>query len=383
MQDLPSARLKFDFMSNMFKSFLGEIGGGLFSSIGSHLGNVIFGETLADRQRYALEQMAKQQEYNVANYEKQLQDQLRYSDPSFIRSRLELAGLSPALAFQNGNLQSPISARIGDSNTAGGLGSSSLIRGSSLALTASQLSLNKSQENVNNANADVQKALAAKYRSETPTDGNLGDAEIEVKNSIKLLNSQLASGALSEKEYKDALAVGQTIENTFNSWNMDNRKELSEVQVDQSRMNLIETIQRYDFNESNNEILLQLNEQALKQACLDYFVTELRAEALKSEIKLTDAQVLNAIAENNVLKQQAQKIYQETKTERQLRGYKKAESVMRSVNGFIISLGSLAGGIGRILKPSIGEKTIITDPSKGIDYPKVPTDPLGRIYGTY
>ena len=120
----------------------------LVSGIGSHTANKIFGETLEDRQRYAMEQMAQQQEYNIENYERQKKDQLRFTDPSFIRERLERAGLSPSLALQNGASSPGMSATIGSSSTPGGFGSSSLAHGADLMESIARIrNINQDTEN--------------------------------------------------------------------------------------------------------------------------------------------------------------------------------------------------------------------------------------------
>lgn len=93
--------------------FLGSLGSG----IGSGVVNDMFGESLDDRQRYALEQMEKQAELNRKQYEQQFKDQLRVSDPAFIRSRLEGAGLSPSLALSGGAMSPGLNTSISGVST--------------------------------------------------------------------------------------------------------------------------------------------------------------------------------------------------------------------------------------------------------------------------
>lgn len=132
----------------MIGNAIGQFLGSLASGIGSHSANAMFGETLADRQRYALEQMAKQNEYNVENYKMQRDDQLRFTDPAFIRQRLERAGLSPSLALSNGASSPGLSTSIGSSSTAGGLGSSSLAHGANLMESIARIrNINQDTEN--------------------------------------------------------------------------------------------------------------------------------------------------------------------------------------------------------------------------------------------
>lgn len=111
-------------LSQMFSNFM--------SGAGSHFANKAFGESLADKHRYALEQMEQANKYNVENYQRQLDDQLKYSDPAFIRSRLENAGLSASLALGHGGMSSPVSALIGSSSPAGGLSGSPLAHGTNI-----------------------------------------------------------------------------------------------------------------------------------------------------------------------------------------------------------------------------------------------------------
>lgn len=51
----------------------------------------------------------KQMQYNTDMYERQLQDSLKYSDPSYIRDRLQMAGYNPALVG-TGNVGTAVSA---------------------------------------------------------------------------------------------------------------------------------------------------------------------------------------------------------------------------------------------------------------------------------
>ena len=51
----------------------------------------------------------KQMQYNMDMYERQLQDNLKYSDPSYIRDRLQMAGYNPALVG-TGNVGTAVSA---------------------------------------------------------------------------------------------------------------------------------------------------------------------------------------------------------------------------------------------------------------------------------
>ncbi|MBP3290176.1 MAG: hypothetical protein J6L75_04325, partial [Alistipes sp.] len=325
---------------------------------------------------------------------RQKKDQLRFTDPSFIRERLERAGLSPSLALQNGASSPGMSATIGSSSTPGGFGSSSLAHGSDLLQSIADLKIKDSQVRLNDATANAQNELAEMYDSKTPTNGNLGNAELEnlwaefgVKNALAGLYQEQKKGAITHREYEDSLRLGQDIENTFNSWNMDNRKELSDTAVSQSKATLHETIQRYDFNQSNNPTILAMNRMALQQSILNYFATEIRMQAEREGIKLTQAQTIQAIANSETLRAQANKFYVEAETENQMRGYRKAESVMKSINGFIGSVGQAAGGISRLIGSiTTGGASELVVPKNGslpgIGYPTVPTDSLGRIFGT-
>lgn len=74
--------------------------GAVASTAGSAISNR---NTMNNANAFNERMMEKQMQYNTEMYERQLQDQLRYSDPSFIKSRLQGAGLNASLLMSSGS----------------------------------------------------------------------------------------------------------------------------------------------------------------------------------------------------------------------------------------------------------------------------------------
>lgn len=74
--------------------------GAVASTTGSAISNR---NTMNNANAFNERMMERQMQYNTEMYERQLQDQLRYSDPSFVKSRLQGAGLNASLLMSSGS----------------------------------------------------------------------------------------------------------------------------------------------------------------------------------------------------------------------------------------------------------------------------------------
>lgn len=196
-------------------------GSSLVPGIASGLTNMIFGETLADKQRYALEQMEQQNKYNVQNYEMMRDDQLKYSDPAFIRSRLEKAGLSASLALGNGGMSSPISASVGGSSTPGGISSS--LRSGQMVNIAESLA------RIRNLDADTEGK-----KTETDYNQKAMQTRLDILSQEKLskmyANNIARIDALYKEDITQATLDKLTKEIDAITFDMANRKELTDIE---------------------------------------------------------------------------------------------------------------------------------------------------------
>lgn len=209
------------FITSILANSLSSLAGNFSGAVGQGLANRVFGETLEDKQRYALEQMEKQAQLNRENYDYQFNKQLQATDPSFIRQRLEKAGLAPSLAFANGASSPGISAQMGSSSTPGGISSS--LRSGQMVNMAESLA------RIRNLDADTEGK-----KTETDYNQKAMQTRLDILSQEKLSKMYANNIARIDALYKEdiTLATLDKLKKEMDaiSFDMANRKELTDIE---------------------------------------------------------------------------------------------------------------------------------------------------------
>lgn len=269
-----------------------------------------------------------------------------YNSASAERQRMEAAGYNPALMYGagtgsgvNASMNSGVNASSGSHSGANGM------RGVAPQLSVPDImsiALQKANIDVAKANERKINAEAKNIENRTPTMYNLGDIKAELMIAQK-------NNEISDSELKYELKENERIAKEFNQWSIPFDKQIKENSVQESAYNLAVRIQRYEFNESNNPIILRQNELAVEQSVLDLLATEVQIQANNEGIKLTKAQIITECAKNEQFIAIAKMIKEKATTEKELRGYKKAQSIVGMVTDSVDSV----AGIIKSLKPSL------------------------------
>lgn len=210
-----------EFLKSTLQNGVSTFLGNALGSFGQGVANSIFGETLEDKQRYALEQMEQQAKLNRENFDYQFGRQLQATDPSFIRQRLERAGLSASLAFQNGASSPGISAQMGSSSTPGGI-SSSLRSGQ-------MVNMAESMARIRNLDADTEGK-----KTETDYNQKAMQTRLDILSEEKLSKMYSNTIARIDALYKEEL-TSVTLDKLKKemdaiTFDMANRKDLTDIE---------------------------------------------------------------------------------------------------------------------------------------------------------
>lgn len=239
---------------------------------------------------FALQQMAKQNEYNVANYEMQRDDERAWNNPMAERSRLVAAGYSP-MALVSGAGGSPISASLGSvGSPSGPSGGSTSGRGTDMGLdlssivslsdslknSESQRNLNKSQEDLNRANADKARAETDSYQWLNKLRQSLAgraDAQTvldKIDAAYRAAWNELRNGEISASTKK-------TIQDTFTS--------LSQMNLNEAQAEYAGALKGVAFSQFG------LNVALTDKALAETETESVRKESLAEQLALTRVNV--------------------------------------------------------------------------------------------
>lgn len=199
------------------------------NSVGSGLGDVLFGGITARRQwkyqkkqmalqqRYALEQMAKQMEYQKEFFDMQNE----YNDPSAVFDRFRKAGVTPAGALGSSGAQIGATVSGGGSTGASGPGSSGAIGAGKVypgdPAAISQTMLNDSAADRNRAAADRDRAEAREIQNRTQSaehyasiaslNKSILEARVDDLQAVGDMHLALADLYQADAEYADLAAT--------------------------------------------------------------------------------------------------------------------------------------------------------------------------------
>lgn len=322
-------------------------------------------------QKYALQSAGVQNEFQLAQWNREN----AYNDPSAVRARYENAGISPIAAFGSGaasgaGIASSVNTgSVGSGSSSGSYGhdtanklrSIELIAdaaqqavhaGLSIAQTKSSINVADSQAELNNANAlkisqeARQSAATFTQRQELLAEQikNMKQDTL-VKESESLLNEAKKENLITESEYNRARTIEQDYKNRINSFREPYDKEKIVRESHIHKYELKSAIQEYNFNAKKNPLLVQQYEFNLKSTIVDIMCNSVQAKLAKEKIDLTKQQVLTEISRQETFKAAAKKAYEQATTESELRGYKKAESIIGNITSVADSAANVVGAL--------------------------------------
>ena len=326
-------------------SLVKNLGSALTSGLSGGVSGVISSAIQAPLQ-YAFDSLAAKREhgYDIEKMEKQFKlnrEQYDYErsqeSPAMERMRLEQAGLNPALMY-GGGAQGGMNSGITGTSISSSPSPRSSMRQVSPAEVA-QFKVSESQSEKLSAEADKEKALAEFYRKQTPTSGNLGDAKISLMWSEEQRNAWESQLFSATADLKNSQRVKQDFDNMFAEWKLPYDKQRVQNSVQESEYRLLGLIQEFEFKEDMNPMQLQLARAQLQVQISNILTAQVQRFLMQHQVYKTQAEITEIMAKEPYWSAQSEKLLADaenlrvkSETEKQMRGYKKAQAVVGMIN---------------------------------------------------